>query len=240
MELFFIKNYPGEPFHLFGLAHLIVVGIILFINIALIRFGEQFPLNYRAPFRYILTMVLILNEAAWHLWSWLTGQWDIQMMLPLHLCSLSVMIGAIMLITKNYFAYEFIYLLGISGAFLACLTPALDKYGFPHFLFFQFFISHGGIIIAGIFMTVVEGYRPFYKSILRVFLVGNLALLLAAIVNANIGSNYFFIAHKPETASPFDWMPPWPWYILVIIPLSLVFMWLVYLPFAWRDRNCEL
>lgn len=36
----------------------------------------------------------------------------------------------------------------------------IDMYAFPHFRFFQVFLSHGGIVTAAIYMTFIEGYRP--------------------------------------------------------------------------------
>jgi hypothetical integral membrane protein (TIGR02206 family) len=65
-----------------------------------------------------------------------------------------------MLITKNCLIYEFAYLIGIAGALQAVLTPDLGQYAFPHYRYFQVFISHGLIIISALYMTIVEGFRP--------------------------------------------------------------------------------
>jgi uncharacterized membrane protein YwaF len=56
-----------------------------------------------------------------------------------------------------------------------------------------------------------------------------------ALVNTLIGSNYLYIARKPDTASLIDLMPAWPWYILVIEALGIFFVLLLYFPFAVRD-----
>jgi hypothetical integral membrane protein (TIGR02206 family) len=84
-------------------------------------------------------------------------------------------------------------------------------------------------------MTLVEGYRPTWRSYGRVLIWSNVYMLFVGIVNALIGSNYMFIAHKPETASLIDVLGPWPWYILALEAIGFVLFLLLYLPFAFRD-----
>jgi hypothetical integral membrane protein (TIGR02206 family) len=239
MEQFFAKDYLGDPFKLFGLPHIAAMGVIALINVAIICFGRRFSSHWRSIVRYVLAFVLISAETAWHVWNLATGQWTIQKMLPLHLCSVLVWLSAAMLLTKSYRIYEFAYLLGIAGAAQAIITPDAGQYGFPHFRFFQVFVSHGAIVTSAVFMTIVASYRPSPKSILRVAVAGNLYMLFVAAVNALVGSNYLFIAHKPETASLLDVLPPWPWYILYIEGIGLVMILLLYLPFAVRDWRAK-
>jgi hypothetical integral membrane protein (TIGR02206 family) len=130
-------------------------------------------------------------------------------MLPLHLCSVLVWVGALGLVTKRYTVYEFMYFMGIGGALQALLTPDAGAYGFPHYKFFQTFLSHGLIITSAIYMTLVEGFRPTWNSVWRVFLWMNLYMGIVFVINMALGSNYLFIAHKPETASILDMLPAW-------------------------------
>lgn len=235
MGEFFAKDYTGEPFRLFSLSHLIALGVVALVNLLLVYLRRDLSPRARQAWRYGLAMLLIVDEAAWHLWNWSTGQWTIQTMLPLHLCSVFVFLSAIMLVTRSYAIYEFAYFLGIGGAIQALLTPDAGIYGFPHFRFFQVMISHGSIVTAAIYMTVVEKYRPYWKSLLRVALGTNVYMLLVGMVNVLLGSNYLFIAHKPATASLMDVLGPWPWYILSVEVIGLAISLLLYLPFALRD-----
>jgi hypothetical integral membrane protein (TIGR02206 family) len=239
MGEFLAWNYTGEPFRLFSLSHLIVLSVVVLVNLSIIYLWRNASPQARRAFRYGLAVLLILNEMAWHIWIWTTGNWTVQTMLPLHLCSLFVFISAIMLITKSYTLYEFAYFLGIGGATQALLTPSLGIYGFPHFRFFQIFIAHGSIVTAAIYMTAVEQYRPYWTSLLRAVVGANLYMLVVGLVNALIGSNYLFIAQKPDTPSLFDVLGPWPWYILSAEAVGLAVGLLLYLPFALRDRKAQ-
>ena len=238
MGEFFGKDYTGAPFILFGPPHLIALGVVALVNLWVIFYLRRNtnPAARRA-FRWGLATVLIVDELLWHLWNYTTGQWSVQTTLPLHLCSIFVFLSAIMLITKSYAIYEFAYFLGIGGALQALLTPDAGIYGFPHFRAFQVMISHGSIVTAAIYMTAVEGYRPTWQSLKRVAIGANLYMLIIFFVNRLLGSNYLFIAHKPETASLLDLLGPWPWYILAIEGVALIVCLLLYLPFALHDRR---
>ncbi len=237
MEQFFAKDFTGPAFTLFGPAHCIVLVLVGLLNVWLLLRGRWIPEHWRKKVRYTLAAMLLLNEMAWHTWNWATGQWSVQTMLPLHLCSIFVFVNAAALITKNYRLYEFAYFLGLIGAVQPLFTPDLGQYGYPHFRFFQTFISHGSIVTAAIYLTAVEGYRPTFQSLVRVLVWGNVYMVGVGGINALLGSNYLYIARKPDTPSLIDLMPPWPWYILVIELLAVVLVVLLYLPFARTSSN---
>ena len=237
----FAKDYTGAPFELFGTPHVIALILVALGNFALV-FARRANSSARRTLRYGLAIVLIVNETAWHVWNLSVGLWTPQTMLPLHLCSVMVWVSAFMLLKENYALYEYIYFLGIGAATQALLTPDAGIYGFPHFRFWQTMISHGTIVASAVYMTVVEGYRPHWRSLVRVFVFGNVYMLLVSLVNWLLGSNYMFIARKPDTPSLIDVLGPWPWYILSLEGIALVVCLLLYLPFAicdWRARPVE-
>jgi hypothetical integral membrane protein (TIGR02206 family) len=239
MDSFFVKDFTGGPFVLFSTTHLwalaAIVLLILYVVFLSRRPDGLFRRKASVSFRYMAAFLLVVNELSWHVWNAVTGQWTIQTMLPLHLCSALVWLCAYMLVTKNYRIYEFAYVIGIAGALQAILTPDLGIYDFPHYRYFQVFLSHGLIVTSAIYMTLVEGFRPTWNSLKRVFLWGNVYLLAVGLLNWLIGSNYLFVAHKPETASLLDMLGPWPFYLIPMEVLALVLAVLLYVPFAVRD-----
>lgn len=239
MRQYFTGDYSGEPFQLFGIPHIIALTIIILVNLWIVFLNKKGKTEILAWIRYILAAVLLIDETLWHYWNYSIGQWTVQTMLPLHLCSVFVFLSAVMLLTKSYGIYEFAYFLGIAGASQALLTPDAGIYGFPHFRFFQVMISHGSIVTAAIFMTVVDGYRPYRKSMVRVLIGSNIYMVFIALVNTLIGSNYLYIAHKPETASLIDVLGPWPIYIIFIELIGVVFVLLLYTPFAIKDYRAS-
>lgn len=238
MSEYFSLYYQGGDFVQWGTAHLVAIAAIAVLSLSLRRFPSSE--RFRRTWRYSLALVLLLNEIGWHLWHVYYGLWDVQTMLPLHLCNLLVFVSAYTLVSKNQVAYEFVYFLGISGGAQVLITPALGRFGFPHYLFFQIFVSHGGIILAALTLTVLEKMRPqSWKSLLRVAAWGNLYLLAILGINYLLGSNYLFAARKPPAVTLLDYLGPWPWYLFSMEAIALALLVLLYLPFALTDRGAE-
>lgn len=238
MGFYFAGDYPGPAFEFLGAAHLITIGVLVALNFWLASFKNASE-QTKTRIRWTMAILLWANEIAWHVWNAAVGKWTIQTMLPLHLCSVLVWIGAFMLVTKNQTIYEFAYFMGIAGAFQAVMTPDLGIYGFPHFRFFQTFISHGLIITAAIYMTVVEGFRPTWKSLLRVAIGINVYMGVVFLVNTAIGSNYLFVNGKPPTASLLDMLPDWPVYLIHMELIGIACCLLLYIPFLIKDARAK-
>lgn len=234
MDQFWVGEWTGKPFALFGASHLAALGVVAAV-IAAVWTWQNPTEAAKKRFRYGLAAVLLVDEALIHLW-WITaGKWDIQHMLPFHLCALLVYLSSFMLITKNYRVYEFCYFFGIAGATQALLTPDNAPYDFPHWRYFSVFISHGSMVIAAIYMTRVEGLRPTWGSALRAWFILHVYAIPVFILNALIGSDYLFINRPPDTPSLIDMMGPWPYYLIGVEALAILFIVLLYLPFAVRD-----
>jgi len=239
MNEFFAKDFSGNGFVLFSPTHLAAIAAIVLICLSWLYVRHVPDQRLRTGIRWGMAGLLLINEALWHIWNLVTGQWGIQTMLPLHLCSVFVFLSAWMLVRRSYPIFEFAYFLGIAGAFQAILTPDLGIYDFPHFRYYQVFVSHGLIVASALYMAVVEGMRPTWKSLGRVLIWTNVYMLAVGGVNALLGSNYLFIAHPPETPSLIDLLGPWPWYLLALEGIGLVLFLLLYLPFAIRDLSAR-
>jgi len=222
-------------FQFFGLSHLVALGTVLVACLACPLLRPVLGASARRAVRLGLAALMFASEIGYLLWPVHAGNWTAREHLPLHLCAAMTFIGVAMLLTANRGLYAIVYFLGIGGATQAMVTPNLGEYGYPHALFFALFVTHGTVVVAGVYMTVVEGFRPSWRSLWRVF-VGMLAYTaVIGLVNFLLGSNYLFIAHKPETPSLIDLLGPWPWYILPLTGVGLITMVLLYSPFAIRD-----
>jgi hypothetical integral membrane protein (TIGR02206 family) len=238
MSQYFAFDYNGAPFILFGTWHLVALLVIALLNVGLLVFRGTSE-KTRTTVRWSMAIVLWADEASWQIWNAYWGHWNVRTMLPLHLCSVLIWLAGFMLVFKSYRIYEFVYFLGIGGAIQALLTPDAGIYGFPHYRIFQTLISHGLLVTAGIFMTTVEGFRPTWKSILRVAIVANIYLVCIYFVNVALGSNYMMLNGKPANASLLDVLPPWPYYIPFLELIGVVTCLLLYTPYIIRDWQAK-
>jgi hypothetical integral membrane protein (TIGR02206 family) len=232
MPDFLNPDYVKNTFRIFSFSHFAALFIILLLCIIFVFWLKKTKGKYtRFIFCIILSVLLVGQESLrtiWHIWvgSFLWGEH-----LPLHLCGVAIMLGPVMLLKKTYTLYELIYFWGFGGAIQALMTPDLT-YGFPHFIFFQYFTSHGLIIIACVYMTFVEGFKPTIRSLVKVFIITNIYMGFIAIVNVATNGNYMFICHKPANPTIYDFLGPWPWYLLSIEVVGAALMVLLYLPFC--------
>ena len=233
---YFARDYPGAPFVLYGSRHLTVLAVLFVFGIFMLSFRGASDASRRRA-RLSLALLMAATEASYHLWMFVIGRWTVQAMLPLHLCSALIWTAAYTLVTGNERAYEFVYLLGIGAALQALLTPEAAGYGIPHYRALETLTAHGLLIIAALFLTVVEGLRPTPRSMRRVVL-GTLAYMVAVTgVNLAVGGNYVYTLRKPATASLLDAFGPWPWYLAPMIAAGILSCVLLYSPFWWIDRR---
>ena len=204
---------------------------------------------------YLLAVVLIINEII--VWIYrITDegfQTFIQEGLPLEICGLAVFMTTFVLITRNQYVYETAYLWGMAGTLQAIISPEITggsiphQPGFPHYLFYQYFIGHTGIVCGVLFATWGLKLRPSRRSILRTFVITNLYMVCVLGVNVALnyiftheirptegGSNYLFLCRKPDTNSVFLFLD-WPYYLLFFEILGLVFFFILYSPFFTSD-----
>lgn len=209
--------------HFYMLAGLLILILILIINKRKIKKSHVF-------LTMILGLCMYAQEVLYNLWQAHNNIWTIGESLPFHLCGLCVLIGPILYLTKNQKLFDCMYYWSI-GAAVALFMPDIGAYGLPSFRFFQFFISHGLILIEVVLMLVVFNMRPSRHSVKHVMIITNIIMALVGIFNYAFDGNYFYIAHKPETASIIDFLGPWPVYILAMEAIALILFILMYLPF---------
>jgi len=241
MSQYFALEYSGAPFILFGTPHLIALAIILAASLSFFYFQKIWGERQKKIIRWIFAVLIVINESALHVWSMYWGIWDIQTMLPLHMCSVIIWLSAYMLVTKNYAIYELVYFMGLGGAMQAVLTPAdAAAYNFPHFRIIQTFIAHGMLISIAVYMTVIEGFRPTLQSFKRIFIWTNLYMVVIFFLNLAFGTNNLFVPPKPDFPPRLVLLAPWPWYILELEAVAFAIFFVLYLPFLigdWKNRD---
>lgn len=225
-------DWTGGPFELGSAEHLLILTLVVLFQVLLLGRFRNASDEAKRNVRWGLVAALWAQEVSYHIWRLSIGTWTPTQMLPMHLCSVAVWLGGVLLLTRSYQLYEVIYFAALTGASIALATPDIGPFGAPHYRFFQFFVSHGLILSAPLWMTFVEGFRPRQGSVLRAF--GTLAAWGGACfaVNRKLGSNYLFVSRKPDTASALDALPPWPRYLPVMGAGVFGFFALLYAPWA--------
>jgi hypothetical integral membrane protein (TIGR02206 family) len=238
MDRFFIWIGESNNFVMFSTTHFAAIFTILGIYSILFLFSKYIAKNEKADriIRYTLGSLLIIQEIVLNINRIQSGIWSVSESLPLHLCSFSVILGSIMLFKKSKYLYDILYYWSI-GAMIAILTPDLTNQNFPLFRYYQFFFSHGMIILSVLYMAWVHKYKPSRTSLKRTLIFTNALVPIIGLINYLTGGNYFFIARKLETASLLDYLGPWPIYLISLEIVAFTFFSLMYLPYFIKYRK---
>lgn len=225
MNKLYAHEYASFPFEVFSFQHLIMISVLIGGSF-LLYINRRRLKKYDNAVRISLFLGLFIWEALYHVWLFKDGIWDISFTLPLQLCSLSLLLCLVLLYTKSNFIYQIVFFIGITGASMAVLTPELF-FGFPHFRYFQFFITHILIIWTCLYFMFIHNYTPNGKGLIKSFLFLNGSAGVAYAANKLTGGNYMFLTNKPSNASLLDYFGPFPYYILALEAAALLFFFLL-------------
>lgn len=199
-----------------------VIGGLLFLSKYLNR-------NQRNDFARIIGIVLIGRAILFHPYSAFLGNWHIQSSLPLHLCGLSSILAGLIMFFRRQWVYELLYFWGIPGAFHSLLTPEFTA-GTEALMFYDYFLSHGGIIFAALYCTFYLGFEPRRGSWWKIFLLTQLILPVVGIINWLIGANYMYLCEPPLANNPFV-IGKYPYHLIGFEIVGLLHFFVVYIPF---------
>ncbi len=228
-----------RPFQPFTQEHFIALGVGAVVAAIFILVGKRGGKNQKratAVLAIINLLVFPLN-----LWAWLSmsvaKSWD--NLLPFHLCDVAALTAALALITKRPLLCALTYFWGLAATIQGLATPAISV-GFPAPAFFIFFIHHFVVVIAALYLPIVVGWRPprpLWKGPLVTYGWSLVYLAFAMTMNRLLGSNFAFASHPPENPSLIDHLGPWPWYLLAMQGIAVVFFFLLTLPFLKSSKK---
>ena len=135
--------------------------------------------------------------------------------LPFYLCDVVSIFLACALFTKNQRLAEIGYLWGLAGTVQGLVMPTL---WFDHgeVEFYIFFLQHGGAPVAAVFLVWGLGIVPQKGAFRRAVFwsLGYIAIVM--FINRIIDENYGFLNGKPSAGTFFDYMGPWPYYLITL------------------------
>lgn len=234
-EFLFFK--PNEDFTLFGSQHLLMMMLTVAVSIGLAVFAKKrlSPAQQVALGRG-MTLVLAAAVVGWITIRLALGQFDYKTDLPFDICNFVALALPFLMWQPRLKVQEILYFWIMAGTLQAVLTPHLFE-GFPHFTFVKYWTVHSGLIVFAIYATVVFQLRPTWKSLWKSFLYLQCYIAILFCINLLLGSNYAYLMGKPPTASAFDYLGDYPWYLLVSEGVALFFFALVFLPIHFSGKK---
>lgn len=146
--------------------------------------------------------------------QWLPGEFDLDTSIPLQICDLSWIVAIHALWTRSARSSALLYYWGLTLTVQAVVTPTLGK-DFPDPEYVMFWGMHLLTIWAAIFLTFGLDIRPDWRGYRFTVLCTVVWLVVVMAFNVATGTNYGYLARKPDVSSLLDAFGPWPLYVLV-------------------------
>lgn len=219
---------PG--LHTFGLVHIAILCSIPAFAALLATAHRRFPAA-GPGIRIGLSVLLAVATGSYFGSFVVSGVGMFPNHMPLDLCDFSIWLTVAALLTLRPGLFDVAYYWAIAGAGMSVLTPNITVSS--PFLATQYFVDHGAIVAAVLYLVWSGQARPRAGSVLKAMLWLNVAAALVGPWDYFFGTDYMYLRAKPQNMSLMDVMGPWPWYILSCEGVGLVLFGLLYLPF-WR------
>ena len=227
------------PFHPFTIQHYgaLAVGVVAlaaFLTAGL-RGGRGLRLSTQL-LAFLNLSVFPLSFAAW--WA-LPMDRSIENLLPFQLCDIAALTAGFALLTRRPLLCMLTYFWGLAATLQGLLTPALTL-GFPNPVYVMFFAHHFVVVIAALYIPIVQGWRPkgpWWRGPIEVYGYSVIYLIFAMTANKLLHANFAFASHKPTNPSLLDKLGPWPWYLFSLQALALFLFFLLALPFSRKRPN---
>ena len=233
-----IPSEFNEALRLFDNLHLCALSVSLCCIVFIPLFGRMLPKCKRHFGVWALVLFAIVQEIFDYFNRVSFRELSLARDLPLNICSFSLIIAIVSLVTRNRYCFEFSYFIGATAALQSLLTP-----GFPYIYnytdYIMFFFQHALIIVLALWNVFVDGMLTSKNAILRTMIFLNLMVLPVGIINWFAGSNYMYICQKPHVESPFVF-GEWPWYILSLEMLGFLMMLIAAIPMAMANKARSL
>lgn len=225
----------------FSFAHIIVLvlsTIIIFLIIQIYR--KQIDFGRRNIKRVIAALLIMLYFSRW-IWCAFSGDISlfVSLMLPLHLCSVSAIMGIAAIFSNNRLVKEFSYGIGLPGGLVAMANPNLGPYPLFSFFFFEYNLTHMLLILLPLLFVFGDGFRPDVKGLPHSLYLAAPFVGTAFWVNQTIGSNYMFLnrIEKGTILVLFDKWLGTPGYLIAVLVSIIIFWILLYAPWEISKRR---
>lgn len=223
----------AREFRLFGTSHLITLAFITIVTIFgiqyLQRFEKQRLQRKLHPWLALLLTIQVFLYRLIFIWQG-DFRWDYD--LPLHLCGLSEILLIIYLLKPSQQLFDILYYFVLSGAALGPLIPDITQ-DFPAPRFFALFVPHALMVFIVLYLIFVQHQQPRPHSYWTAFKALNLWALVLVPINYLLPGNYLYLCEPPAVNfTPVRWLPPWPWYLVVLELFFLALYRLAYQPFS--------
>jgi hypothetical integral membrane protein (TIGR02206 family) len=238
-----------RAFEIFGLPHCAAMAVTVIAAIGMVWLNRSGSVSSELKHRVnvILGIILIVAVMLDPILTWLrydekpilAAKLVRETALPLYLCDVVSLVLAYALIARKQRFAEMGYLWGIAGTVQGLITPTLYfSWDTPEY--YAFFAQHGGVPVAALALAFGTSLRPQVGAFKRAIFWSWFYMAGVFVFNLLLNANYGFMNAKPAVGTLFDYMGPYPWYLITLQFIAFTFYFLLLLPFRKQNMSSGL
>ena len=233
----------SRAFVTFGLPHCAAMAATVVAAIYMVRLNRSPSMTRERKHRanVILAVILITAVSLDPVLTWLryrespdtAARLVRETALPLYLCDVVSFVLAYALIRRRQRWAEMGYLWGMAGTVQGLITPTLH-FSWDTVEYYAFFAQHGGVPVAALTLAFGTELKPHHEAFGRAVFWSWMYMAIVYGLNRLLDANYGFLNAKPGVGTLFDYMGPYPWYLLTLQVIAFTLYLLLLLPFRQR------
>ena len=225
----------GHGFAHFSPVHLGWLAVFLVAAVVGSLLYRRLTPSRRKIARFILAGLIVADELFKMVCLFIGGNYTLNY-LPLHLCSINILLIAWHVFKPSKTLDNFLYAVCIPAALIALIVPSWTKLPFGNFMHMHSFTVHILLALYPILLTVGGDIRPDPKKIPKCFLFLFCAAALVYGINLLLDTNFMFLM-EADKGNPLWYFEQWFGNHLIGIPVFLIPIFIVmYLPWFIADK----
>lgn len=182
----------------------------------------------------LLAVVLVACEVSWWVKLLTARPFHAAADLPLQLCDITVWVAAAALVFRREILQHLAWFWGMGGGIPALFLPVRGA-PFPGWFYFEFYLAHGGIIVAALLIVIAFGVRVRVATTIRAMVITGAVAVAAGILDVATGGDYMYLASLPSITGPLQALSSWPLYRVALCLVAALVMVLL----GWVARERE-
>ena len=216
----------GKGFAPFGACHLFWIAVFLVSAVLCCIFYRKSGVKGRSIFRKVFGIAVVADELLKMAVLFIGGTY-LPRYLPLHLCSINIIVIAIHSFRPSKVIDNYLYTIALPASVLPLITPTWSVLPFNNLMHIHSFTVHILLAIYPMMLLAGGDIKPQFKLIPKMILALAVLAIPALAANLIFDTNFMFLMY-PEPGTPLVWFEQnmgshlWGFPILITVVIALM------------------
>lgn len=238
--IYFFRATPeGKDIVKYGNTHIILMLIAFFGAILIYCFRKSLKYKYKFILK-IFVVFLFLQQLVLYCWYVFSGAFSWKVSLPLYDCRVAILCLIFGVFFNSDRLKRIGIYLGFIGSIIALITPELDRFIFPHYTWFSFFVGHIMLLWVSCYIFFVQEIEISFEKYKEVFIFTNLLHIIILFVNRIIHANYAYLTKPPIFESVAQEIPHSLYVFIMLLNFNIILFFVHFYFIGSRNKKFKI